>query len=58
VVIYVAIAGVILERAAAAAESGWEESGYVSIWCPRHGEAEVGGGEVAASGGYGWGGSV
>ena len=47
-----------MERAAAAAESGWEERGYVSIGGRGHSEADMRGGEVAAGGGYGWGGGV
>lgn len=57
-VIYVSVTGVILERSAAAAESGWEKCGYVSIWGRGHGGADMRGGEVTASGRCGWGGSV
>ena len=48
VVIYAAIAGITLQRAAATAESGWVKRGYVSIWGGGHSEAEVRGWEVAA----------
>ena len=57
-VVYVPITGVILERPAAAAESDWEECGYLSVRGGGHGEADVGGRGVAARGRYGWGGSV
>lgn len=41
VVIYAAITGITLQRAAATTKSGWEKRGYVSIWGGGHGEVEV-----------------
>lgn len=57
-VIYAAITGVILEGPPTAAESGWEERGYVSIGGGGHGESEMRGGEVATGGRYRWRGNV
>lgn len=50
VVIYTAITRITLQRAAATAKSGWEKRRYVSIWGGGHGEAEMRGREVTASG--------